>query len=201
MTCAACSSSARGDDLAMLVEPGEPAALRMGNHVIRMLHARGDAHIERRLQRRQPLPRQGGDGDGVQPGGQAVRSSPAGPPCSAPRWSVRRNPAPACAVARHALQHRQHVRALGPRCPDAPHRAHEGSHPPPPPPPAWRGRRRRAGSGNWLMKPTVSDRMTRRPDGSFSPRMVGSSVAKSWSCACTSAPVMALNNVDLPALV
>jgi hypothetical protein len=51
------------------------------------------------------------------------------------------------------------------------------------------------------MKPTVSDRITRRPDGSRRPRMVGSSVANSWSRAVTSAPVNALNSVDLPALV
>ena len=33
------------------------------------------------------------------------------------------------------------------------------------------------------MNPTVSDRITRRPDGSRSPRIVGSSVANNWSFA------------------
>jgi hypothetical protein len=51
------------------------------------------------------------------------------------------------------------------------------------------------------MKPTVSDRITLRPEGSVTPRIVGSSVAKSMSLASTSAPVMRLNSVDLPALV
>ena len=55
--------------------------------------------------------------------------------------------------------------------------------------------------GNSLMKPTVSDKITRRPDGRRSPRIVGSKVANSWSLATTSAPVRALNNVDLPELV
>ena len=39
--------------------------------------------------------------------------------------------------------------------------------------------------GSSLMKPTVSDRITRRPEGSTRPRIVGSSVANSWSSACT----------------
>jgi hypothetical protein len=51
------------------------------------------------------------------------------------------------------------------------------------------------------MKPTVSDRIARRPDGRSVPRIVGSSVANNWSRAATSAPVIALNSVDLPALV
>ena len=51
------------------------------------------------------------------------------------------------------------------------------------------------------MKPTVSERMMRRPLASFSPRMVGSSVANSMSFASTVAPVSRLNSVDLPALV
>jgi hypothetical protein len=55
--------------------------------------------------------------------------------------------------------------------------------------------------GNSLMKPTVSDRITLRPEGSSVPRSVGSSVAKSWFSANTPAPVSALNRVDLPALV
>ena len=40
-----------------------------------------------------------------------------------------------------------------------------------------------------------------RPTGSTTPRIVGSSVAKSMSLASTSAPVMRLKSVDLPALV
>ncbi len=51
------------------------------------------------------------------------------------------------------------------------------------------------------MKPTVSDRITRRPDGRSSPRIVGSNVANNWSRATTAEPVSALNSVDLPALV
>jgi hypothetical protein len=42
--------------------------------------------------------------------------------------------------------------------------------------------------GNSLMKPTVSDRITLRPEGSSVPRSVGSSVAKSWFSANTPAP-------------
>ena len=55
--------------------------------------------------------------------------------------------------------------------------------------------------GRSEMKPTVSDRMMRRPLASFTSRMVGSSVANTWSLATTPAPVMRLNSVDLPALV
>ena len=55
--------------------------------------------------------------------------------------------------------------------------------------------------GRSEMKPTVSDRMTRRPPGSSTARIVGSSVAKSMSFASTAAPVSRLNSVDLPALV
>ena len=51
------------------------------------------------------------------------------------------------------------------------------------------------------MKPTVSDMMTLRPEGSVMPRIVGSSVANSMSLASTSAPVIRLNSVDFPALV
>jgi hypothetical protein len=51
------------------------------------------------------------------------------------------------------------------------------------------------------MKPTVSDRMMSRPDGSRTRRMVGSSVANSTSFAITVARVSRLNRVDLPALV
>ena len=51
------------------------------------------------------------------------------------------------------------------------------------------------------MKPTVSEAITLRPEGSTTPRIVGSSVAKSMSLARTSAPVIRLNKVDLPALV
>ena len=43
--------------------------------------------------------------------------------------------------------------------------------------------------------------LTLRPEGSTTPRIVGSSVAKSMSLARTSAPVIRLNKVDLPALV
>jgi hypothetical protein len=55
--------------------------------------------------------------------------------------------------------------------------------------------------GRSEMKPTVSDRITSVPSGSFTARMVGSSVAKSMSLAITSAPVRRLKSVDLPALV
>ena len=51
------------------------------------------------------------------------------------------------------------------------------------------------------MKPTVSETMILRPDGSSTPRIVGSSVANSMSFAKTSAPVIWLNSVDFPALV
>jgi hypothetical protein len=47
--------------------------------------------------------------------------------------------------------------------------------------------RARKASTSWVgsseMKPTVSDRITVRPEVSRIARMVGSSVAKSWSCA------------------
>jgi hypothetical protein len=39
------------------------------------------------------------------------------------------------------------------------------------------------------MKPTVSDRMARRPLGSVRPRMVGSSVANKLVARTTAAPV------------
>ena len=55
--------------------------------------------------------------------------------------------------------------------------------------------------GRSEMKPTVSDRMMRRPLASFTSRMVGSSVSNTWSRAVTEAPVRRLNSVDLPALV
>ncbi len=51
--------------------------------------------------------------------------------------------------------------------------------------------------GSSLMKPTVSDRITRRPEGRRRPRMVGSRVANSWSCACTEAPVSAFEQGGL----
>ena len=51
------------------------------------------------------------------------------------------------------------------------------------------------------MKPTVSDRIAVRPDGSASRRMVGSRVANSMSSAITADRVSRLNSVDLPALV
>ena len=55
--------------------------------------------------------------------------------------------------------------------------------------------------GSSEMKPTVSDRMTWRRDGSLTTRIVGSSVANNWSRATTCAAVSRLNSVDLPALV
>ena len=55
--------------------------------------------------------------------------------------------------------------------------------------------------GRSEMNPTVSDKMMRRALGSFTSRIVGSSVANTWSMASTPAPVMRLNSVDLPALV
>ncbi len=55
--------------------------------------------------------------------------------------------------------------------------------------------------GRSEMKPTVSDRIRRRPLSSRTSRMVGSSVTKTWSCAATAAPVSRLKSVDLPALV
>ena len=55
--------------------------------------------------------------------------------------------------------------------------------------------------GRSEMKPTVSDRIARRPPGSSIARIVGSSVANSMSLASTSEPVSRLNSVDLPALV
>ena len=42
--------------------------------------------------------------------------------------------------------------------------------------------------GRLEMNPTVSDRMMRRPEGSFTSRMVGSRVAKTWSWARTLGP-------------
>jgi hypothetical protein len=47
----------------------------------------------------------------------------------------------------------------------------------------------------------VSDRITWRPDGNPSRRIVGSSVANSISPAVTEDLVNRLNSVDLPALV
>ena len=56
--------------------------------------------------------------------------------------------------------------------------------------------------GRSEMKPTVSERIALRPDGSFSRRMVGSRVANSMvRRRRTSARVRRLNSVDLPALV
>ena len=55
--------------------------------------------------------------------------------------------------------------------------------------------------GRSEMKPTVSDRIALRPDGSSICRTVGSSVANSWSAATTEARVKRLNRVDFPALV
>ena len=49
--------------------------------------------------------------------------------------------------------------------------------------------------------PTVSDKIVFCPQGNLSVRIVGSSVAKSWSATLTDDPVRRLNNVDLPALV
>ena len=49
--------------------------------------------------------------------------------------------------------------------------------------------------------PTVSDKITERPDGNLTSLMVGSSVANNGSSAKTFASVSLLNNVDLPALV
>ena len=43
--------------------------------------------------------------------------------------------------------------------------------------------------GRLEMKPTVSDIRMDSPDGKLTSRMVGSSVAKSWSCAITCALV------------
>ena len=55
--------------------------------------------------------------------------------------------------------------------------------------------------GSLRMKPTVSVSKTFWFVGSFSRRVVGSSVANKMSFASTSAPVSALSRVDLPALV
>ena len=55
--------------------------------------------------------------------------------------------------------------------------------------------------GKSEINPTVSERMTFRPDGSSIPRIVGSSVANNISFAITFAPVILLKIVDLPALV
>ena len=56
--------------------------------------------------------------------------------------------------------------------------------------------------GNLWMKPTVSVRTAWAPLGSFSRRLVGSSVAKSLSSASTSVlPTRLFSSVDLPALV
>ena len=55
--------------------------------------------------------------------------------------------------------------------------------------------------GRSEMKPTVSERMMRRPLASRTSRMVGSSVANTWSSTSTPAPVMRLKSVDLPAFV
>ncbi len=51
------------------------------------------------------------------------------------------------------------------------------------------------------MKPTVSERIAVRPEGSVIWRMVGSRVANSMSSTFTPASVSRLNSVDLPALV
>ena len=55
--------------------------------------------------------------------------------------------------------------------------------------------------GRSEIKPTVSERMIRRPLASLTSRMVGSSVSNTWSLATTEAPVRRLKSVDLPALV
>ena len=56
--------------------------------------------------------------------------------------------------------------------------------------------------GSLWMKPTVSVRTTLWPSPSFTWRLVGSSVAKSWSSArAASRPVSALSSDDLPAFV
>jgi hypothetical protein len=51
------------------------------------------------------------------------------------------------------------------------------------------------------MKPTVSEKITRAPCGSFAARNVGSSVANRRSSAMTSDAVSLLNSVDFPAFV
>ena len=55
--------------------------------------------------------------------------------------------------------------------------------------------------GNSEMNPTVSDKIIFWPEGSSTSLIVGSNVANSISFAKTLAPVIWLNNVDLPALV
>src|SRR6266511_3950764 len=55
--------------------------------------------------------------------------------------------------------------------------------------------------GSLPTNPTVSETVTSRPPGSDSRRVVGSSVANSWSATSTPASVSAFISVDLPAFV
>ncbi len=55
--------------------------------------------------------------------------------------------------------------------------------------------------GSLPTNPTVSEITARRLPGSSSRRVVGSSVANSWSATRTSARVSAFISVDLPAFV
>ena len=182
VTCTAASSSCAVHHLAVLVQPGEPRA------VLRRECRSRPVPCPRRSARRSRLSASASPSPVIAetataPGTSGtMRRRPAGRPCSAPRSCAPASRHPAC---------------RRPPCPPAP-RSRRRAAPSLSGCAASRTCRMTSASatsssvarnastsscGSSLMKPTVSDRMTRRPDGRRSPRMVGSSVANSWSRA------------------